>query len=349
METSIRSGDDEAVVSERVGPFEYVPTRFRAPAWLRSAHAQTLGGKLFRPTPPVPLQRERWETPDGDFLDLDFVDPPAPDKEPERRLAIVLHGLEGSATRSYALLSYAALRRVGVRAVGLNFRGCSGEPNRLARFYHSGDTADLRWVVDRLRSRYPRAAVGAIGFSLGGNVLLKLLGELGDAGPSTIGAAVAISVPFDLAAGSAQLERGPMARLYTYYFIRMLRAKVRAKQALLNGACDIDRVLTARTLREFDHNATAPLHGFRDADDYYARASSHDHIARIRVPTLIIHSLDDPFLPSDRIPRDAAAANPWVTTAITDHGGHVGFITGPPWAPRFWAEDEAARFLSAQL
>lgn len=322
---------------------------FRPAPWLRSAHAQTIGGKLLRPDVPVPLRRERWDTPDGDFLDLDFASPPAPAVAPAAPVVLVLHGLEGSTRRRYMRLAYRELIARGLRPVGMNFRGCGGEPNRTPRFYHSGDTDDLRFVVGRLAERFPDVPLGAIGFSLGGNVLLKYLGEGGEAAGSRVNAAVAVSVPYDLAAGARALERGPMARVYTTYFVRNLRRKVRAKSARLREIIDVDTVLRARTLREFDDAATAPLHGFADSADYYQRSSSAQFLEHIRTPTLLIHAEDDPFLPPRAIPRAAIERNPALHAVLTPRGGHVGFIAGPPWAPRFWAEAEAARFLASLL
>ncbi len=326
-------------------PFE--PSPFRPSAWLPGAHAQTVAGKLLRPHPDVPLRRERWDTPDGDFLDVDFAF--EGDVADDAPVALVLHGLEGSARRPYVLLTYRALARHGVRPVGLNFRGCSGEPNRTPRFYHSGETDDAALVLRRLRDRFPASAFGGIGFSLGGNVLLKLVGEGDGRAHGLLDAAVGVSVPFDLSAGSRGLESGLMNRLYTYYFMRSLRRKAAAKRQHIADACDVDAVLAAPTLRAFDDAATAPLHGFEDAEDYYGRSSSNRLLEHIRIPTLLLHSLDDPFLPPHALPRDVAESNPCIVTAFTEGGGHVGFIEGPPWSPRFWAEEEAARFLAAQL
>lgn len=323
----------------------YRPRPHRAPLWARNAHVQTLAGRFLRPRPPVPLRRERWETPDGDELLLDFTE----DGDEASPIVLVLHGLEGSARRPYALLSYRALRRRGLAAVGLNFRSCGGEPNRLPRFYHSGDTGDPAWVLERLRERWPQRPLGALGFSLGGNVLLKLLGEAGERGPALVGAAAAVSVPFDLGAGADALERGPLVRAYARHFLRSLIAKAVAKEALVGSRVPLERVRRARTLREFDDLATAPLHGFRDAAHYYRASSSGALLADIRVPTLVLHSLDDPFLPRAAVPAAALAANPALVPVLTGHGGHVGFVEGPPWAPRFWAEEEAARFLADRL
>ena len=315
---------------------------FRAPFWLRTAHAQTIGGKLFRSPPAVPLRRERLELADGDFVDLDFGP-----GEAAWPLVIVMHGLEGSATRRYMLQLYAALARRSVAAVGVNFRSCSGEPNRTARFYHSGETEDLRSVLAHLRARFPDRRLGGAGFSLGGNVLLKYLGETQDA--AEISGAVAVSVPYDLAAGAEMLERWPMGRFYSWYFIRMLRPKVARMRALVAPHCNLDDVMRARTLRQFDNAFTAPLHGFADAADYYTKSSSGGYVERIRVPTLLIHAEDDPFLPPSRLPRAAAAANPHVHAAFSPRGGHVGFIGGTPWRPFYWAEETAAEFLAARL
>jgi uncharacterized protein len=318
---------------------------FRAARWLPGAHPQTVAGKFLRPEIPLPLTRERWETEDGDFLDLDFTEDPG-ESAP---VVVVLHGFEGSARRRYALMAYRELARHGVRGVGLNFRSCSGEPNRLPRSYHSGETGDLSFVLRRLRDRFPGRRLGALGFSLGGNVLLKYLGELGERGPDELTATAAISVPYDLAAASLCLESSAMGRLYSEYFLRSLREKVRAKVEVLEPHVRTADLLGARTLWKFDDVATAPIHGFESAEKYYAASSSAGFIARIRVPTLLLHALDDPFLPRDAIPRDAIRANPVLVDGIVARGGHVGFIEGSPFAPRFWAEEEAARFLGAAL
>lgn len=325
----------------------FTPRPFRPAPGLRNPHAQTIGGRYLRPRDPLPLRRERVDTPDGDFLDLDFARAPgAPWDAAAAPVVVILHGLEGGSGSGYVLQTMRELAARGVRAAALNFRTCGGEPNRLARFYHSGETGDLGFVLRLLAERWPDAPLGAVGFSLGGNVLLKYLGECGEAALPR--AAVAVSVPFDLAAGAASMERG-MGRVYTARFLRTLRDKYRRKRPLIGDAVDDRRVLAARTFREFDDAATAPLHGFRDADHYYAASSSAGYLAGIRVPTLLLHSADDPFLPADAVPRAAARDNPFITAAFTEHGGHVGFVAGTPWAPEFWAEAEAARFLAEQL
>ncbi len=351
--------------------------------WLPGRHAQTLGARLLRSRRGVRFQRERLELPDGDFLDLDWVEPlggravrrsggPAgsaptarpPDRLSDLPLVIVLHGLEGSAQSNYMLEMYRALHREGIAAVGLNFRTCSGEPNRLPRMYHSGETGDLAYVLAQLCERYPERPLGAVGFSLGANVLLKYLGETGERGEGIGGggrqgaaeggsgplhAAAAISVPFDLSAGADYMERG-FARVYRYQLMRKLRKKVRQKVGFLRFRIDVERVLAARSFREFDDAGTAPLHDFAGADDYYRRSSCRLYLESIRIPTLLVHSKDDPFLPASAVPAEAELEpNPQLHLRITSRGGHVGFVTGPPWRPGFWAEAEAARFLVQHL
>jgi predicted alpha/beta-fold hydrolase len=222
--------------------------------------------------------------------------------------------------------------------------------NRLARFYHSGDTADAAHAIVLIRRRFPGRSLGAVGFSMGGNVLLKHLGECGQADRSDaeVEAAVAISVPFDLTAGIDTIERG-LGRLYQLYFLRRLRRKLALKGDVLREEVDLDRLLRVRTLRAFDDLGTAPLHDFLDSADYYRRASCRPYLEAIRVPTLLIHAEDDPFQPPDALPHQEVASNPALEAMFTSTGGHVGFVSGPPWAPRFWAESTAAEFLADHL
>lgn len=316
---------------------------FRAAWWLPGPHAQTIAGRLLRRPRPPAFRRERIETKDGDFVDLDF----APHEDSTAPLVLLLHGLEGSARRGYAVLTYRALAAQGLRAVGLNFRSCSGETNRTSRFYHSGETGDLRHVLTEVERRTGAPIAGAIGYSLGGNVLLKYLAEEGEA--ARLRAAVAVSVPYDLGAGADALNRTVMGRVYTRIFLKTLVAKMEAKAALLDGHIDLERVRRSRSFRDFDDCATAPIHGFDGAEDYYRRSSSGPVLDRIRVPTLLLQSADDPFLPPGAWPARAIAENRFINAVQTARGGHVGFIAGPPWRPRFWAETEAARYLAARL
>jgi uncharacterized protein len=319
---------------------------FRPAWWLPGAHAQTIGGRWLRSRQRVEVRRERLETPDGDFLDLElagFHSLPA-----DAPLALVLHGLEGTARSGYMLALFRHLEERGVRAVGMNFRSCGGEMNRLPRSYHAGETGDLDHVLGVVRQRYAGVPLAAAGFSLGGNMLLKYLGERAEAARGVLRAAVTVSVPFDLRAGAENLERG-MGRVYTRYFMRKLLRKTRLKRELLAASCDMPRVQRARTLREFDDLLTAPLHGFRDAEEYYASSSSAGYLPRIRVPTLLLHAVDDPFLPPAAIPHRAIRDNPALTERFTRSGGHVGFVAGSPLTPLFWAEREAADFLAQRL
>ena len=298
----------------------------------------------MRPRAAVPLERRRIATPDGDFLDLDY----APEPEPGAPVVLLLHGLEGSTRRGYMSEMLRQLFVRGLRGVGMNFRSCGGEPNRVARFYHSGETGDLEHVVAELRGRHPGRPLGAVGFSLGGNVLLKHLGERG--GEAEIAAAAAVSVPYDLAGCAARLSGGPPGSVYGSHFLRALRRKVREKRRLLDGVVDVDRALAARTLKDYDDALTAPLHGFAGADDYYDRADSRRHLPAIRVPTLLVQSRDDPFLPPGTIPEGAVAANPHLTAAFTDRGGHLGFVEGAfPRCRSFWAERVVAGFLAGRM
>jgi predicted alpha/beta-fold hydrolase len=286
----------------------------------------------------------RWDTPDGDFLDLDFVEE---NGLRDDVLVLLLHGLEGSARSGYILETARRLAGHGIASAALNFRSCSGELNRGLRLYHSGETSDLAWVVERLLSDRPDRRLAASGVSLGGNVLLKYLGETRSG--SGLETAAAWSVPFDLAAGARFMEHG-FSRVYVRRLLRSLKGKCRARRHELGPIIDLERTLDAATFWEFDDAATAPLHGFDGADDYYARSSCGRFLATITVPTLVVHSRDDPFVPAGAIPRTALHDNPSITPVITDHGGHVGFVSGEiPFSPHFWAEDLIARWLADRL
>ena len=307
-----------------------------------------MGARFLRARLDLPFHRERVELPDGDFVDLDFAfEPPRP--ENEAPLVLLLHGLEGSARSGYALQTYRTLRANGIAAVGLNFRSCSGELNRLPRLYHSGETGDVGFVVQMLSERYPGRRLGLVGVSLGGNVLLKYLGEAKEAARGLVTAAVAVSVPFDLSAGADWLLRSG-GRPYSRYLLRKLHAKLLVKRHSMPPVVDVERALAARNFREFDDAATAPLHGFADAEDYYQRSSSSRFLHGIRIPTLLLHSTDDPFLPPRCIPLQAVEANPHLDAVFTDRGGHIGFVEGSsPFRPVFWAEREATGFLAHHL
>jgi uncharacterized protein len=318
---------------------------FRAPRWLRGGHAQTIWATVMRLPFRLPLHHERWELPDGDFLDVELLHAPTP----ESPVVVVCHGLEGSSRAGYVRGLLRELRDSGLGAVAINFRGCSDEINRLPRFYHSGDTADLGFVVERLRADRPGRAIGVCGFSLGGNVVAKYLGERGDAVPAEVRAGAVISVPFDLAASARTLDGpGLMARLYRDRFLRRLRGKVKQK-ARRHPTVPLAAARAARTFRDFDHEVTAPLHGFAGAEDYWTKSSSGQFLTAVKRPLLILAAEDDPMVPPEALPRAAAVANPMLTLEVSEEGGHVAFVHGPPWAPRRHAEKRAAEFLVEKL
>jgi predicted alpha/beta-fold hydrolase len=284
-------------------------------------HLQTIAAVLL-PPPPVAFTRERWESPDGDFIDVDFAGSPGAE-----RVAVLLHGLEGCSDSHYARALAAQFGIAGWRVAIPHWRGCSGEPNRKPRAYHSGDTEELDWLL----ARFERP-VDALGISLGGNVLLKWLGERGGAAPLRVRRAAAVSAPIDLAAAANALDRGVNRLLYTRMFLRTLKPKSLAKLQRFPGIFDAARVGRARTFREFDDLVTAPLHGFRDADHYWSVASSGPWLGRVRVPTLVINARNDPFLPEPALLAAARQAAPCVLLEFPRTGGHVGF--NPRWLAR---------------
>ncbi len=322
---------------------------FLPPWWAAGTHGQTVAGHLLRRVHcRVQGDRERLETPDGDFLVLEWFGGEPSVGGGSAPLVLLLHGLEGSSRSGYIVALAQALAAVECSAVALNFRGCGGEPNRLPRAYHAGETGDLAFVLATLAQRFPGRPLGVVGFSLGGNVVLRWLGEQAEAAAATVRAAAAVSVPYDLARGAAHAMTGA-GRPYAKRLLRELRAKARAMASLVAGRVDLERALRAQTFREFDEAFTAPLHGFRDADDYYERSSSAPWLERVALPTLAIHAYDDPFLPSDALPVAALRANRSITLDLHERGGHVGFFTGSPWSPRFHAEQRLARFFAATL
>ena len=317
------------------------------------AHLQTIWPLLLKRGVAMPAyRRERIETPDGDFLDLDWCygEPDtvgthnASGNVPTARgagaacaaslptaspmatpLVVLFHGLEGSSHSHYARALMHAVAERGWNGVVVHFRGCSGEPNRLPRAYHSGDSAEIAWVLDTLAQRY--AEIHAIGVSLGGNALLKYLGEQGS--QARLRAAAAVSVPYDLAAANVMLSQG-VGRLYSRHFLRTLIPRTLAKAQRFPGHIGLNRLAelqAARTLRDFDEVATAPLHGFSGADHYYADSSSAQYLHGITVPTLLLHAANDPFLPATAIPS-ASRLPGNVTLELSSQGGHFGFVGG---------------------
>jgi predicted alpha/beta-fold hydrolase len=321
----------------------YAPAR-----WLPGAHAMTVFASIARVFPRPRARRERLELPDGDFLDVDRYAPPRPPAAGDEPVLVICHGLEGSSRAPYVRGLVAVALTRGLAPVAMNFRSCSGVPNRLARSYHSGETGDLAHVVDALAAERPGRPVLLAGFSLGANVIVKYVGERGDALPPEVRAAAAISAPFDLERSARALDApGFWNAVYRERFLRRLRVKAREKARRFPGTFDARAALRARTFAEFDEAVTAPLHGFPSAEVYWRTCSSGRFLAGVRRPLLALSSLDDPIVPAATIPVEAARANPAVTLETTEAGGHVAFVAGSPFWPSFWAERRAVDFLAA--
>jgi predicted alpha/beta-fold hydrolase len=331
---------------------------YRAPSWLPGGHLQTLYAALLAPHRRVSYRRERWETPDGDFVDADWLVHPSAVSSQQSGvetpsvlsnqaaptttvasapLVVLFHGLEGCSTSPYAYALMAHVLDLGWAGVVVHFRGCSGEANRLPRAYHSGDSAEIEWMLNHLRESNPGREIHAVGVSLGGNALLKWLGEQGSAAAPVISRAAAVSAPLDLMVAGDALGRG-FNLVYTRAFLSTLKRKSLRKLATHPDLYDRARVRSARTLRAFDNVVTAPLHGFLDTDDYWTRASSKPWLARIAVPTLIVNARDDPFMPEHALPAQSEVSS-FVTLEFPRGGGHVGFVSAPfpgnlDWLPR---------------
>jgi len=314
------------------------PLAFTPPRWLRNPHLQTLWPKFFRTRPALPLRRERVELADGDFIDLAWADGHSGSR------VLMLHGLEGNLRSHYALPVMDSLCRAGMQPVFMHLRGCSGEPNRLPRTYHSGAVEDLAEVLAHLQAS-GRPVAAALGFSLGGNLLLRYLGIAGST--SLLQAAAAVSVPFVLADAARRLEQGG-SRIYQHYLLSRLKQAYRRKFAAMASPLQVD-LERVRTLWEYDQQVTAPLNGFAGADDYYQRCSSISYLHRITTPTLILHSLDDPFMYPGNVPGPKQVG-PGVRLAVQTHGGHVGFIDGRfPWRTRCLIDRMIPPFFQQQL
>ncbi|WP_335923555.1 hydrolase [Shewanella chilikensis] len=313
---------------------------FRPPWWARSPHFQTIIPVLTK-VAGLPLQRERLELEDGDFIDLDWLKAPIPGKP----LLVILHGLEGSADSHYIRRLLRECQKQELAAVVHHHRGCSGEDNRLARSYHSGDTADISHSLQTLKQRYPHSPLLAVGYSLGGNVLAKYQGEFAE--KSLLSRAAVVSAPLALASCAKRLEKG-FSKVYQSYLIRQLQQKMLLKlergnsQLPLNG----EAIKRLNTFYDFDHQVTAPLHGFNGVDDYYQKASALPLLGKIAKPTLIIHAADDPFM-TDAVIPSLAHLPACVEYELHANGGHVGFIEGgTPWQPRYYLEQRLLRYLT---
>ena len=311
---------------------------YRAPWLFRSAHLQTIYPALLRWKPRITRERERIETPDGDFLDLDWHFNPL-----SRRLVILTHGLEGSSRQTYMQGMASVFRNAGWNVLAWNFRGCSGELNNVIKTYHSGATEELQVILDHVFRNDVFTEVALIGFSLGGNVTLKYLGERAHALDTRIQSAVAFSVPCDLESSSYRLERSDNY-LYMARFMISLRNKIRKKIDLFPNLVKDKGLKEMRTFREFDDAYTAPMHGFKSAQDYWTQSSSKPYLPKIRIPTLLVNAADDTFLPQECYPVDAARESQYFHLEIPFHGGHVGFVNFNR-SRTYWSERRALEFV----
>jgi predicted alpha/beta-fold hydrolase len=316
--------------------------QFKPAWWLPNSHLQTIWPALCRSDiKNLPLERERLELPDGDFIDLDWLD-----RQKNGPIVLILHGFEGSIDSHYSKGMLQTINQRGWRGVFMHFRGCSGEPNRLPRGYHSGETSDLNYVMKVLLARESATYFAAIGYSLGGNVLLKWLGETGKENP--LKAAIAISVPFELHKAAERIQQG-FSRFYQWYLVKCARDRLVDKFQKIHSPIDTSRLSEIEDMHDLDDQYTVPMHGFSSVDEYYKTASSRQYLHSIQVPTLILHAKDDPFMTEDVIP-DPQELSPFVELEITESGGHVGFVTGKyPWAPEYWLEKRVPDFLKVYL
>lgn len=331
---------------------DFTPEPFMPHPLMQNAHLQTVLGSWFRRKEGITYRRVRLDTPDDDFLDIDFAESRGHSWEQlgnNAPILLLMHGLEGNARKGYASEMYNAAARVGYRPVGINYRSCSGEMNQQPRFYHMGATDDIAFVHHWLETHYPDVPIIMVGISLGANMMLKYLGENNNSISQRVKAAVAISPPF-IATNEQPLNDTRAGRIYGHFLLRTLQAKTRLKADIIHATqADPYRALKAKTLRQFDEAITAPLHGFVDAQDYYAKSHSVNFISDICVPTLLIRAMDDPFFNRD-IPMGKITANSCLYSAFPEHGGHVGFVEGLPFANYGnWAQRQTIRFFQTML
>ena len=301
---------------------------FRAPSWQWGGNAQTIWPALYSRSfegPRPRFERERWTTPDGDFIDVDFLERPA--QTPPAGTLVLFHGLEGSSGSHYALAFAHRAREHNLAFVVPHFRGCSGELNHGPRAYHSGDFEEIGWVLQRLRAR-AAVPLWAVGISLGGNALMRWAQEAGESAAATARAVVAVSSPLDLSASGAAIDRGFNRHVYARMFLRTMKPKALRKLLQHPGLFDAQRLRAAQTIFEFDDVFTAPLHGFKNTPDYWQRAAAAPRMADIRIPALALNALNDPFVPAHSLPQPGQVGR-HVTLWQPAHGGHVGFGTGP--------------------
>jgi len=319
-----------------------VKSTYAPPWWLPGGHLQTIFAYALAANPLIDYRRERWETPDGDFIDLDWLD----SANDEAKLLVLFHGLEGSSRSHYALSIMALAQQQGWRGVVPHFRGCSGELNRLPRLYHSGDSREIDWILRRLKEENPQREIYVIGVSLGGNALLKWLGETGRDAGAIVERAATVSAPLDLHAAASVLDVGSRKTIYTRSFIESLKPKILAKIAEHKLKIDPAAVLACATFREIDDLYTAPIHGFTNALDYWTRSSSKPWLQHIQIPTLLINARNDPFLPAAALPQEREVSAS-VNFEFPGSGGHVGFVSGRIPGSLDWLPQRIMRFFAA--
>jgi hypothetical protein len=316
------------------------PSSYRPPLGFANGHVQTLLRNLWGTSARPPYRREELDLADGDYVGLDWLchEPDGVD-----RLAILTHGLEGSSRSPHVLSLAAVMHRSGWDVLAWNFRGCGGTSHRLARLYHSGASEDLAAVVSQALARHPARQVALAGFSIGGNITLKYLGEMGTAVDPRIRGGLAFSVPVDLAASVRHMAQ-PANAIYMKYFLDRMRARYRSRRESLPVKVSERELSRMRTFMDFDDPITAPLHGFSSAEDYYARAACLPWLGKIAIPTLLVNARNDPFLPASCFPERCAHANPSFFLETPASGGHCAFLTAP-WEVRGWTEQRALAFL----
>ena len=318
-----------------------IDSEFKAGWWVPERHTQTLYPTLFRRPVVIALREEVLELPDGDFVELSWTQ----DRD-SGPIIMLFHGLEGSVESAYAKGILKTIEQNGWQGVLMHFRGCGKAHNRLARSYHSGDSQDIDFLIRTLHARFPDRLLGAMGVSLGGNALLKYLGEEGK--DSLLTAAMAVSVPFELANTARHLDKG-FAKVYQGHLCRSVQNKLLDKFKTMPSPISVETIKSANTIYDFDNKVTAPLHGFVDADDYYARSSSKPLLKKIVIPTYILHSQNDPFMTKQAIPTEADLS-PNVTLELTESGGHVGFVYGKtPFTAKYWIEKRLTTFFNKQF
>ena len=331
---------------------QVVKSAFSSPHWASNPHVQTIWPRYLIPKPKINTSNERIATPDGDFLDIAWSIPEQQDSKSQSQalgVVVIFHGLEGSVNSHYAKHLIKRLTKDGFIVALMHFRGCSHELNLTPKAYHSGETTDPLQTIEHVRKRYPNLPLFAVGYSLGGNMLLKLLRESQEA--KHIKASVAVSAPLLLAECALRMQRG-FSKLYQHYLLDSMKSNLLAKMRRFDMSglisLNIEAAKNIATFREFDHEVTAPIHGFDSADDYYGRCSALPMLKHIKTKTLVLHAKDDPFMTEAVVPSNNQLS-PEVAYELSEKGGHVGFLHGSPWAPKLWLQDRISAFLFEQL